>query len=51
MKEPYEKPEMATEEIDMGMLVAQAGSPVGPVPYPAAGAGLIGTCDLNNITR
>ena len=46
MKEPYEKPEMATEEVDMGMLVAQTGSPGGPVPLPAAGGAMIGVCDF-----
>ena len=42
MKEPYEKPEMATEEVDLGMLAAQAGS---PVPFPAGAGALIAVCE------
>ena len=37
MKEPYEKPEMATEEVDVQMLVAQGGS---PLPMMAAAPSL-----------
>ena len=42
MKEPYEKPEMATEEVDLSMLAAQAGS---PPPFPvAAAASMVAIC-------
>lgn len=44
MKEPYEKPEMATEEVDLGMLAAQAGS---PVPF-AADVIQVAVCDFIN---
>ena len=37
MKEPYEKPEMATEEVDVQMLVSQGGS---PLPMMAAAPSL-----------
>ena len=45
MKEPYEKPEMATEEVDIGLLVAQTGSP-SPPPNGAVAPSLFAFCEV-----